>query len=175
MSSPSLTFPGSTVHLYCVVVLLVYRVYTRNKLVLCFDTKMSDQGNGVPGDQGDGVSGDQGDGVPGDQGDGCEEVGGQCNHLEGGNLGVWSKLKNVASRLKFPISLEPLIALYTISVGLNEVIRSNLIIEKICQNKLNYTSQECANLTNLGDMQKTVQENVADYEALYSSISFVPK
>ena len=159
MLSPSLTFPGSTVHLYCVVVLLVYRVYASNKLVLCFDTKMSDQG----------------DGVPGDQGDGGEEVGGQCNHLEGGNLGVWSKLKNVASRLKFPISLEPLIALYTISVGLNEVIRSNLIIEKICQNKLNYTSQECANLTNLVDMQKTVQENVADYEALYSSISFVPK
>ena len=35
--------------------------------------------------------------------------------------------------LRFPITIEPLILLYTLSVGLNEVIRSNLIIEKICQ------------------------------------------
>ena len=35
--------------------------------------------------------------------------------------------------LRFPITVEPLILLYTLSVGLNEVIRSNLIMEKICQ------------------------------------------
>ena len=35
--------------------------------------------------------------------------------------------------LRFPITIEPLVLLYTLSVGLNEVIRSNLIIEKICQ------------------------------------------
>ena len=37
------------------------------------------------------------------------------------------------TNLRFPITVEPLILLYTLSVGLNEVIRSNLIIEKICQ------------------------------------------
>ena len=35
--------------------------------------------------------------------------------------------------LHFPITIEPLVLLYTLSVGLNEVIRSNLIIDKICQ------------------------------------------
>ena len=126
-------------------------------------------------DQSDTVPGNQSDGVPGDHGDGGQGAGDQSPQVEMGNAGCWSKVKDVVARLKFPITLEPLIALYTISVGLNEVIRSNLIIEKICQNKLNYSSQDCANLTNLVDMQKTVQENVADYEALYSSISFAPK
>ena len=37
------------------------------------------------------------------------------------------------SNLRFPITTEPLVLLYTLSVGLNEVIRSNLIMEKICQ------------------------------------------
>ena len=37
------------------------------------------------------------------------------------------------TNMRFPITVEPLILLYTLSVGLNEVIRSNLIIEKICQ------------------------------------------
>ena len=42
--------------------------------------------------------------------------------------------------LRFPITVEPLILLYTLSVGLNEVIRSNLIIEKICQVR-NYSTE----------------------------------
>ena len=37
------------------------------------------------------------------------------------------------ANLRFPITIEPLVLLYTLSVGLNEVIRSNLIMEKICQ------------------------------------------
>ena len=37
------------------------------------------------------------------------------------------------ANLRFPVTIEPLVLLYTLSVGLNEVIRSNLIIEKICQ------------------------------------------
>ena len=86
-----------------------------------------------------------------------------------------TNVSNVVTRLKFPVTLEPLVALYTISVGLNEVIRSNLVIDKICQNKLNYTAEVCANLTSLEDVQKTVQESVADYEAVYSTISFIPK
>ena len=79
------------------------------------------------------------------------------------------------SRLRFPVTLEPLVCLYTISVGLNEVIRSNLIIDKVCQTRLNYSEEVCANLTSLEETQKEVQESVAEYEALYSSISFVPK
>ena len=100
-----------------------------------------------------------------------------AGEVDGENVkpGCWKNVKTVISRLRFPVTLEPLVALYTISVGLNEVIRSNLVIEKICQNKLNYTVEVCANLTNLEDTQKIVQENVADYEALYSTISFVPK
>ena len=41
--------------------------------------------------------------------------------------------ENRCTNLRFPITVEPLILLYTLSVGLNEVIRSNLIMEKICQ------------------------------------------
>ena len=127
--------------------------------------------------------------------------------------------------LKFPITIEPLVCLYTISVGLNEVIllgllqteesfstihianskprlnersdkmepgtikaenakliyfqviRSNLIIDKICQDKLNLTAEVCSqlNLPNNTDQQLEVQQHVTDYEALYSSISFAPK
>ena len=44
------------------------------------------------------------------------------------------------TNLRFPITVEPLILLYTLSVGLNEVIRSNLIIEKICQVR-NYSTE----------------------------------
>ena len=44
------------------------------------------------------------------------------------------------SNLRFPITIEPLILLYTLSVGLNEVIRSNLIIAKICQVR-NYSKE----------------------------------
>merc|ERR1711953_1331093 len=79
------------------------------------------------------------------------------------------------NKLKFPITIEPLVCLYTISVGLNEIIRSNLIIDKICQNKLNFTKEICANLSDYEDIQVDVQKHVTDYEALYSSISFVPK
>ena len=42
-------------------------------------------------------------------------------------------VRKKCTNLRFPITVEPLILLYTLSVGLNEVIRSNLIIEKICQ------------------------------------------
>ena len=44
-----------------------------------------------------------------------------------------SDIRKKCTNLRFPITVEPLILLYTLSVGLNEVIRSNLIIEKICQ------------------------------------------
>ena len=56
-----------------------------------------------------------------------------------------------------------------------QVIRSQLILDKICQNKLNYSSEICENLTNYEDIQKEVQKYVTDYEAMYKTWSFVPK
>ena len=56
-----------------------------------------------------------------------------------------------------------------------QVIRSQLILDKICQNKLNYSSEICENLTNYEDIQKEVQKHVTDYEAMYKTWSFVPK
>ena len=97
-----------------------------------------------------------------------------CVHCQS-HTALWTHTREMDGEVTAEVTLEPLVALYTISVGLNEVIRSNLVIEKICQARLNYNAEVCANLTNLEDTQKIVQESVADYEALYSTISFVPK
>lgn len=56
-----------------------------------------------------------------------------------------------------------------------KVIRSTLIIDKICQNKLNYSEFECGNLSSNETIQDTVQRHVTDYEAIKSSLGFVPK
>nr|ALS04330.1 proton-coupled folate transporter-like protein [Acartia pacifica] len=81
------------------------------------------------------------------------------------------------NRLRFPITIEPLVLLYTVSVGLNEVIRSNLIISKICLSKLNYNSTICDNLSedNNTQYQDEVQKHVTDYESVYSSLAFIPR
>jgi len=85
------------------------------------------------------------------------------------------KCINFYHKSKFPITLEPIVFLYTLSVGLNEIIRSNLIIDKICESKLNQSNDICSNLTHHDDIEIEVQKHVTDYEALYSSISFGPK
>ena len=56
-----------------------------------------------------------------------------------------------------------------------KVIRSQLILDKMCQNKLNYSPEICENLTNNEDIQTEVQKHVTDYEATYRSITFAPK
>ena len=56
-----------------------------------------------------------------------------------------------------------------------QVIRSQLILDKMCQNKLNYSSEICENLTSYEDIQTEVQKHVTDYEANYRSITFAPK
>ena len=61
--------------------------------------------------------------------------------------------KKKCSNLRFPITVEPLILLYTLSVGLNEVIRSNLIIEKICQVRNRSTESPRYSLLILGETQ----------------------
>ena len=100
------------------------------------------------------------------------------------------KFLEIYAKCRFPITLEPLVFFYTISVGLNEVIfchkilsqtfslqviRSNLIIDKICQSKLDYSPEVCMNLTSNSEAETRVLKHVTDYEALYSSISFAPK
>ena len=72
------------------------------------------------------------------------------------------------------VTVEPVAFMYATSYGLNEVIRSSLIVEKICQNKLNFTSEICGNLTNNQEIQEEVQRHVTDYEALKSSLSLIP-
>ena len=53
------------------------------------------------------------------------------------------------ANLWFPITIEPLVLLYTLSVGLNEVIRSNLIIEKICQ-----VTHNCGEILHMLDLRR---------------------
>ena len=58
-----------------------------------------------------------------------------------------------------------------------QVIRASLLTEKICQNKLNYSAEVCANLslTEFEDTQHEVQRHVTDYEALFKTLTIVPK
>ena len=56
-----------------------------------------------------------------------------------------------------------------------QVIRASLLTEKICQNKLDYSAEVCANLTQLEDKQHEVQRHVTDYEALFKTLTIVPK
>ena len=56
-----------------------------------------------------------------------------------------------------------------------KVIRSSLLLEKMCRSKLNYTSEMCDTLAENPDIQDEVQRHVSDYEAVYRSICVVPK
>ena len=44
-----------------------------------------------------------------------------------------------------------------------QVIRSNLIIEKICQSKLDYGPEVCMNLTSYQEEETQVLKHVTDY------------
>ena len=57
----------------------------------------------------------------------------------------------------------------------SQVIRSSLLLDKMCQNKLQHPAEVCANLTHYPDVQDEVQRHVTDYEAVYRSVSVVPK
>ena len=60
-------------------------------------------------------------------------------------------------------------------LSIYQVIRSSLLTQKICQNKLNFSEEVCGNLTQLEDTQHEVQRHVTDYEALYNTCSIVPR
>ena len=49
------------------------------------------------------------------------------------------------------------------------------MIEKICQNKLNYTAEVCGNLTFNEDIQDEVQRNVTDYESQQKMLALIPR
>ncbi|XP_023349851.1 proton-coupled folate transporter [Eurytemora carolleeae] len=86
---------------------------------------------------------------------------------------IWQRIQ----RLWFPVTVEPVIFLYAVSLGLNEVIRSNLIIQKLCQSKLNYTEEICDDLGSQNNTQiaEEVRLNVTEYETLYGGLAFLPR
>ena len=105
-------------------------------------------------------------------------------------LSLKQELVNVYNKHKFPLTVEPLVFLASLAFGLNEVtsetialdklsiyqvIRSSLLTQKICQNKLNFSEEVCGNLTQLEDTRHEVQRHVTDYEALYNTCSIVPR
>ena len=104
------------------------------------------------------------------------------------------KCISVFNKHKFTLTVEPLVFLASLAFGLNEVlnfkpytknrtrvshflqvIRSTLITQKICQNKLNFSEEDCGNLTQLENLQQEVQREVTDYEALYNAASILPR
>ena len=85
---------------------------------------------------------------------------------------MWEKFQD--RRRSFRVTVEPLAILYPTACALVEVIRSSLIVQKICQNKLNYTSEVCGNLTNDQPTLEEVQRHVTDYEALRGSLALAP-
>ena len=56
-----------------------------------------------------------------------------------------------------------------------QVVRTSLVVEKICRNKLNYTEVICGNLSAYEDIQDDVQRSVTAYEADMQMLAFVPR
>ena len=50
-----------------------------------------------------------------------------------------------------------------------------MIVQKICQNKLNYTTDACGNLTENEEIQDQVQRSVTDYEAQMQMLALTPR
>ena len=67
------------------------------------------------------------------------------------------------------ITIEPVVVFYLLSIGMKEVIRSNLLLDKACLVKLGFNHTICDNLTETGDAENDkefnqVQTTVSDYE-----------
>ena len=76
------------------------------------------------------------------------------------------------------VTVEPVIVLYLTAVGLNQVTRPNLLLQKACIKKFNYTYEFCndviynqGNSSALGDLQKVV----SGYESNLAFAAFVPR
>ena len=103
------------------------------------------------------------------------------------------RIKKIYTEHKFPLTVEPIVFFYSMSFGLTQVkklnsrnmmilkdyklqvIRSSLLSDKICNEKLDYNSTICDNLTNDKDILHEVQKDVTDYEAQYGILSLIPR
>jgi len=84
-------------------------------------------------------------------------------------------IANFYNTHKFPITLEPVVFFWSFPAGMNQVVRTSLVVEKICRNKLNYTEVICGNLSAYEDIQDDVQRSVTAYEADMQMLAFVPR
>lgn len=89
------------------------------------------------------------------------------------------RVKNLLISAWRNLTIEPVVFLYLTSVGLVSVIRPNLLIDKACRIKLNYTEEICDNLSNLNDTNDPnlieVQKVVADYEGTLNLAAAAPR
>ena len=81
-------------------------------------------------------------------------------------------------KLLSQITVEPVILLYMISFGMDQVIRPELLIFKACVNRLDYTIEECQQVV-FNETNSTILDNVSkivsNYESNLSLAAFAPK
>ena len=58
------------------------------------------------------------------------------------------KIKYYSVKIWQNITIEPVVAFYLTAIGLNEVIRPNLLLDKSCLYVHNYTQEICNDLNN---------------------------
>ena len=81
-------------------------------------------------------------------------------------------------KLLSQITVEPVILLYMISFGMDQVIRPELLLFKACVNRLDYTIEECQQVV-FNETNSTIMDNVSkvvsNYESNLSLAAFAPK
>ena len=87
------------------------------------------------------------------------------------------KFKTTIILIYCNITIEPVVVLYLTSIGLNEVIRPNLLIDKACRQKLNFTASICDDINDeqFEDELNEVQKVVSNYEGTLSLLAFFPR
>ena len=78
------------------------------------------------------------------------------------------------------ITIEPVVVFYLLSIGMKEVIRSNLLLDKACLVKLGFNHTTCDNLSETGDAENdkafnAVQTTVSDYERTLNLAATAPR
>ena len=75
---------------------------------------------------------------------------------------IMNKIKGLVISAWRNLTIEPVIFFFLTSFGLSTVTRANLLLDKACYVKLNFTEEICKNLT--GDYLTEAEKVVADYE-----------
>ena len=75
---------------------------------------------------------------------------------------IMNKIKGLVISAWRNLTIEPVIFFCLTSFGLSTVTRANLLLDKACYVKLNFTEEICKNLT--GDYLTEAEKVVADYE-----------